>query len=134
MYSVQKVCVCVWGGGGGGGGGGALAPFPTCIYAAVLYTANTNMIIEEKGNQTAGCLESMHPPGPQTPVSSLPLVEILHNVGYRKFMFVKVTVWKSSCLEKSLFGISQIGNGMGHHSQHIHLQTLDSTPECHYII
>ena len=44
-----------------------------------------------------------------------PEPEILHKVArvhYRKFMFIKVTVWKSSCLEKSLFGNSQIVNGM----------------------
>ena len=96
-----------------GGGGGGL-----CGCALI-----TNMIVEEKGDKL---LFGEHAPGPTANkylVSHLgfllvaspepALVEILHKVHYRKFVKVtKVAVWNSSCLEKSLFGNSQIGNGM----------------------
>ena len=55
------------------------------------------------------------------------LVEILHKVGYRKFMFVKVTVWKvavckSSCLEKLLFGKVAVWKS---HSLEIHKLAME---------
>ena len=86
--------MCVWGGGGGGGGG---VHWLLCSYGVItnmreprllaLWRACTHLAIEQTCKYLVSHLGFLLVASPEPA-----LVEILHMVGYRKFMFVKVTV------------------------------------------